>query len=156
MAGMETKSRTFQFRVFGEPKPQARPRAFARKIGSTYTARVYNPATAEAWKSQIAISARDSGLDGAMLQQWVCLEMHCAFQRPKSHYRSGKHSDLLKFAHENSRKTSKPDCDNLLKSALDAFSAIGAWRDDAQLVHIVVSKEWTTSASHTDFHIVGC
>ena len=37
-------------RVFGDPKGQPRPRAFAR--GGK--ARVYDPHTAEGWKSQVA------------------------------------------------------------------------------------------------------
>lgn len=146
-------SRTFRFVVIGEPKPQARPRAFVRKIGGKYAARVYDAGTAEHWKSQIAVSARDSGLDGAMLSSWVTIQMSCFFSRPKGHYRSGRNSMFLKLAHEETRKLSKPDCDNLLKSALDALSAIAAWKDDAQIVHAVVSKEWTLKGSFTEFYI---
>ncbi|MCH7474591.1 MAG: RusA family crossover junction endodeoxyribonuclease, partial [Gemmatimonadetes bacterium] len=45
---------TIQFFVEGDPKPQPRPRAFS--IGGT--ARVYDPHTAEGWKSAIADAAR--------------------------------------------------------------------------------------------------
>src|SRR4029077_12784124 len=57
-------SRIFRFVVIGDPKGQPRPRAFAKKIGiNTYVARVYDAASAEAWKSAIALSAREAGLD---------------------------------------------------------------------------------------------
>ena len=49
------------FIVDGEPKGQPRHRAFAvknKKTGS-WTTRAYNPGTAEEWKSQIAIAAKE-------------------------------------------------------------------------------------------------
>jgi Holliday junction resolvase RusA-like endonuclease len=152
---LDKMSRTFRFMVVGEPKGQPRPRAFARRIGFTYSARVYDSGSAEAWKSQIAISARDSGLDGVMMEGPVALQMCCYFSRPKHHYRSGKNSALIKFACEEVRKVSKPDLDNLLKAACDCLTALGAWQDDAQLNHVTVSKEWTTKRSFTEFYIVG-
>ena len=47
-----------EFIVYGEPKAQARPRAFARKVGGKFFARVYDAGTAEHWKSEIATCAR--------------------------------------------------------------------------------------------------
>ena len=150
-------SRTFRFVVIGEPKGQPRPRAFARKVGTTYTARVFEAGTAEAWKSEIALSARDAGLDGCMMTGWVTFQMACHFCRPKNHFRSGRNSHLLRFACEETRKLSKPDVDNLLKAATDALTALGAWKDDSQIVHACVSKEWTLKPkSFTEFYIVGC
>jgi Holliday junction resolvase RusA-like endonuclease len=150
-------SRTFRFVVIGDPKGQPRPRAFARKVSiNTYVARVYEAGTAEAWKSAIALSARESGLDGVMMTGWVTFQMSCFFARPKAHFRSGKNSHLLKFACEETRKVSKPDLDNLLKAATDCLTTLGAWKDDSQIVHAVVSKEWTLKPrSFTEFHIVG-
>jgi Holliday junction resolvase RusA-like endonuclease len=148
-------SRTFRFMVVGEPKGQPRPRAFARKVGNTYTARVFDAGTAEQWKSHISVCACEAGLNGVMMEGPIALQMCCYFRRPKSHYRSGKNSTLLKFACEEVRKTSKPDLDNLLKAACDCFTALGAWKDDAQLNHVTVSKEWTLRQSFTEFYIVG-
>jgi Holliday junction resolvase RusA-like endonuclease len=149
-------SRTFRFVVIGDPKGQPRPRAFARKIGNAYTARVFEAGTAEAWKSAIALSAREAGLAELPLIGWVTFQMSCYFARPKAHFRSGKHSGQLKFACEETRKVSKPDLDNLLKAATDCLTALGAWKDDAQIVHAVVSKEWTLKPrSFTEFYIVG-
>jgi Holliday junction resolvase RusA-like endonuclease len=150
-------SRTFRFVVIGEPKGQPRPRAFARKIGTSYHARVYDAGSAEGWKSAIALNAREAGLDGIMMEGPIAFQMCCFFTRPKSHYRSGKNHALLKFACEEVRKISKPDLDNLFKAATDCFTALGAWKDDAQIHHAVVSKEWTLKPrSFTEFYIVGC
>ena len=149
-------SRTFRFVVIGDPRGQPRPRAFARKVGNKFTARVFDAGTAENWKSEIALCAREAGLDGIMMTGWITFQMSCFFARPKSHYRSGKNSPLLKLACEEIRKISKPDVDNLLKAATDCLTTLGAWKDDAQIVHAVVSKEWTLKPkSFTEFYIVG-
>lgn len=51
------------------------------------------------------------------------------FQRPKSHFGSGKNSDKVK---ENAPKyhISKPDCDNLFKFVGDSLNGI-FWKDDS-------------------------
>ena len=91
-----------------------------------------------------------------MMTGWVTFQMSCFFTRPKAHFRSGKNSSLLKFACEETRKVSKPDLDNLLKAATDCLTALGAWKDDSQIVHAMVSKEWTLKPrSFTEFYIVG-
>lgn len=46
------------FRVFGTPKAQPRPRAFAKQLGGKAVARVYDAGTAEGWKGSIALAAR--------------------------------------------------------------------------------------------------
>ena len=50
--------RTISFSVDGEPKAQPRPKAFARNFGNKWQARVYDPGTAEGWKSLIAIAVK--------------------------------------------------------------------------------------------------
>jgi Holliday junction resolvase RusA-like endonuclease len=38
----------------------------------------------------------------------------------------------------------KPDCDNLAKAVLDCITQLGCfWRDDSQVVHLTISKEYT-------------
>lgn len=141
--------------VVGEPKAQPRPRAFAHKTGGKYTARVYSDATAEGWKNQIAVSARDAGLDGILMEGPVAIQVHCYFTRPKSHYRTGKNSIFLKEAHQEVRKINKPDLDNVMKAVKDCLTALGAWQDDCQVCHETISKEWTLKQSFTEFFIVG-
>lgn len=48
-----------QFRVYGVPKGQPRPKAFARNFGGKWQARVYDPGTAESFKSAIAAAAQN-------------------------------------------------------------------------------------------------
>ena len=115
--------------VLGDPKGQPRPKAFCRGGRAS----VYDPGTAEGWKSQIAVAAKEQGVAGLMLDMPLRVDITCYFRRPKSHYRTGKNSHILR---ENAPKwnASKPDRDNLDKAICDALTNLGVWRDDAQVV----------------------
>lgn len=72
---------TISFSVQGVPKGQPRPRAFAFKG----KARVFDPGTAEGWKSAIAEAARPH-LPREPLAGPVALEVAFSFPRPKKHF----------------------------------------------------------------------
>ena len=125
---------TIQFFVEGDPKPQPRLRAFS----INGTARVYDPHTAEGWKSAIADAARPHcppepwrGAVGVMLL--------FNFKRPKSHYRTGKRAGELREDVPDWH-TKKPDGDNLVKAVLDAMTLLGFWVDDSQVCSLEVDK----------------
>lgn len=124
------------FFVQGDPKGQPRAKAFHRN-GFT---RVYDPATAEGWKSQIAIAAKPFAqfvpLSGPVLAN---LEFY--FARPKSHYRTGKNAGELK-PNAPQWHTTKPDRDNLDKAVLDALSQLGMWNDDCQVCAGTIQKKY--------------
>lgn len=129
------------FLVTGEPKGQPRPRAFARKMGNKYVARVFDCGTAEGWKSQVALAAMpnkpDAPFDGP-----VGVSLAFTFARPKSHLLRGAVRETAPKCH-----TSKPDADNLAKAVLDALTALGAfWRDDSQVSRLTVSKHYGPTA----------
>ena len=127
---------TIQFFVDGDPKPQPRPRAFS----INGTARVYDPHTAEGWKSAIADAARPH----CPPEPWrgpVCITLTFRFRRPKSHYRSGKHQDQIK-PNAPIYHTGRPDSDNIAKAALDALTLLGFWKDDAQVCELNISKTY--------------
>ncbi len=115
------------FYAQGEPKGQPRPRAFGR--GKMI--RVYDPGTAEGWKNQIAVAAKEhipaSPLAGPL---YVRLEFY--FPRPRGHYRSGKFANTLKES-APAYQTSKPDIDNAIKAVLDALTILRFWNDDSQV-----------------------
>ena len=123
------------FFVPGQPKGQPRPRAFARRFGATWTARVYDPGTAEGWKSAIAIAAKEHIQNPHAGPLLVTLEFF--LQRPKAHFLRG-------VLRENSphHHTGKPDVDNLAKAVLDALTTIVAWSDDAIISELHVRKRY--------------
>ena len=120
---------TIAFRAYGDPKGQPRPRAFARGGKAS----VYDPGTAEGWKSQIAAAAQphlpDVPFDGP-----VAIKARFLFKRPKRLMRKRDPQDRI--AH-----TGKPDLDNCVKALLDCLTTIGMWRDDSQ-VWLTHSVKW--------------
>lgn len=123
--------------VPGDPKPQPRPRAFARKMGGKFVARVYDASTAEGWKAQIAEALRP------WVGRWfatgpVLVVLQFVFRRPESHYRkSGYLKDSTPRDH-----VGRPDLDNLAKAVLDCCTTLGLWRDDGQVCDLALSKRY--------------
>lgn len=115
----------------GEPKGQPRPRAFARNG----IVRVYDPGTAEGWKSQIAMAAKPHIPEEPMLGTFS-VAIHAVFSRPKAHRRAnGQVKPTAPCYH-----VTKPDCDNVAKAVLDALTTVGMWRDDRQVARLTVDK----------------
>ena len=116
-----------EFFAEGIPKGQPRPRAFARKMGGKFVARVYDDASAEGWKSCIA---------AAPIVGPVRLRLWFAMPRPQGHRRvSGEVKETAPLYH-----TSKPDCDNLQKAVMDAMTTLGFWWDDSQVCSVETHK----------------
>lgn len=127
-----------QFAVSGEPKPQPRPRAFARKLaGGGYAARVFDAGTAEAWKSLVAQAAKP-WLPATPCQEALRLSLVFEFARPKAHFTT---RGVLR-ANAPCHPMGKGDVDNLAKAVLDALTQIGLWRDDGQVVKLEVVKRY--------------
>ena len=62
-------------------------------------------------------------------------------KRPKSHYRTGKYSDLIKDRFKNIIHTKKPDIDNLIKFVLDALSGQNGFFLDDNLIESIYAKK---------------
>lgn len=113
------------FRVYGEPKAQPRPRAFAKKIGSTFTARVYDAGTAEEWKGLIALEVRGL-LPPVPLEGPIRLDATFLFDRPKRLLRKRDPDERIPHV-------AKPDRDNLEKALLDCLTQLRLLVDDCQV-----------------------
>lgn len=126
---------TLSFFAEGLPKGQPRPRAFARKFGDKWSARVYDAGTAEGWKSAVALAAKPH-LPSEPLTGALCLSVNFHMPRPKAHFR--KNGDVKEGA--PGYPIGKPDADNLVKAVLDCLTQLGVWRDDTQIVYMHVRK----------------
>lgn len=75
------------------------------------------------------------------------LRDHLAKYRPESHLQGGIRL-MVKWCfprgrHQNGEyRITKPDTDNLQKLLKDVMTAVGFWRDDAQVASEIVEKFW--------------
>lgn len=123
-----------KFFASGAPKGQPRPKAFSR--GGI--ASVYDPATAEGWKSQIAIAARQC-IPAAPLPMPLYLHLEFYMPRPGGHYVGGKKDRPIRPSAPGYH-TGNPDADNLAKAVMDALTILRMWGDDAQVADLRVRK----------------
>jgi Holliday junction resolvase RusA-like endonuclease len=130
------------FFIHGDPKGQPRPRAFARKMGAKYVARVYDSDVADEWKRAVNVA-----LVKAINEQKPIFNAEGTFEvvasfwmrRPKSHFNAGGFVKL----NAPVRHGQKPDADNLVKLVLDRITQHqGIWRDDSQVAYLTVAKYW--------------
>ena len=91
------------------------------------------------WKfciDEVMLRHADKKIEGAFS---VTLEFY--LPRPKSHFRTGKFSHLMKDD-APSEHLCKGDVDNLTKTVLDQMTKMKYWKDDSQVVQLKVSKQW--------------
>jgi Holliday junction resolvase RusA-like endonuclease len=117
--------RYFRFVVPGLPVAKGRPR-FAR-VGSFVKA--YTPEATVRFEERVRLHAREAGVE---IINEGAVELRVVAYWPM------KGSPLKRGIRPACLKTTKPDCDNILKTC-DALNGI-AWRDDAQVVRATVEK----------------
>lgn len=108
-------------------KPLAQPRQRHALIGGHV--RNYLPADHPVNGFKLEIRSK---WDTPLTLNPVACEITAIFPRPQS--KTKKRGPNPRLSH-----TSKPDCDNVAKSVCDALNGV-AWKDDSQVVHLVVRK----------------
>jgi Holliday junction resolvase RusA-like endonuclease len=114
----------------GIPDVKVRPRF-------TKNGHAYDP---NAQQKEASIQKAEISGDDHIYAGPVDVEFIFVFPRPKSHYRTGKNSSLLR---DNAPKycLNKKDIDNMEKFYSDSFNCI-AWADDCQIVMSSAMKRW--------------
>lgn len=127
-----------EFTIPGEPREKSRPRVVRLKNGASTS---YTPDKTVAYEELARQRFR---------QQWpsvelpfpdktpVCVTITACFGIPKSASRKTRAAMLS----GQNYPTKKPDVDNVIKIVLDALNGF-AWHDDAQVVLLQVTKEYT-------------
>lgn len=135
---------TITFEVHGTPKGQPRARAFAQRFGNKFSARMYDPGTADEWKETVYLGLRtalrtfgDQPSLGAFK-----VSMRFVMPRPKSHFgKKGLKPSAPRYVF------GKPDIDNLTKLVLDVITKDGrVWRDDSQVITLLAYKEYAEAS----------
>lgn len=123
--GIEPWEEVFHCVAYGEPKAQPRFRSFAFRRAGKPTARVYDPGTAEGWKSTLAEAFRPH-IPPKPLACPLRLEVDAYFKRPKRLLR--KKDPDGRIPHDL-----KPDFDNLGKPFGDVMQTLGIVDDDKRI-----------------------
>ena len=135
------------FTVIGNPKALKRHRHF--KFGT------YDPSKKDK-KSFYIKSLSHKPIQP--LSGNLFLDIKFYFNRPKSHYRTGKYKDLLKQAAPKYYHSQKPDIDNLVKFVADAIQGQDRFiLDDSMICSLKASKMWVGEGekSRTEVSIFG-
>ena len=149
-----------EFFTPGEPVGQPRPRACVRgkrkaglvkrvckrcglttqEISFKATAGVYDPDTAEEWKTRVALAAK-RWRPKAPLEGPIRLTIHHHMPRPLEHWKARRAGGVLR-EDAPQHHTVKYDLDNLEKAAMDALTKAGIWRDDCQVCQKIGTKRY--------------
>lgn len=102
-----------------------------------------NPAKLKAWRSYVTMKARQAAAAAVFLKLEgpVRVSLRFTFQRPKSHYGTGRNKATLKDSAPAYMLT-KPDVDKLTRAILDSLTDAKAYRDDSQVVVLEVVKSY--------------
>jgi len=117
--------------------PIAQPRQRHTQHGRNYVPKSH---PIHAFKAAVMAACREHGPE-TTLEGPVWLHVAFSFPRPKSHMGTGRNAGKLKPS-APVRHVQRPDVDNLAKGVMDAMTQAGVWRDDDQIVRLIVAKAW--------------
>lgn len=127
--------------VSGVPIPQGSKTVVPGRKGRRAYLRDSNGKTLKPWRKRVRAAAEDATryIDtvAGPVQVWV----RFTFDRPASHYRTGRNAHLLRNG-APAWPTSKNDVDKLQRAIFDALTDAKVWVDDGQVVDVRARKFW--------------
>lgn len=137
------------FTVYGKPAQMGSKKAFVR--GGRAIITDDNSQKRKQWANAVASVAAEAMARGDLITGPVWLRAVFCFARPKSHFGSGKNSDVLKESAPQ-KHAQTPDLDKLLRCLCDALTGV-VFRDDSQVCHVVCSRVWTTGQERCEVNL---
>lgn len=125
-------------RALGLPGPQGSKRHVGNGVMVESSAKVKPWRDIVAWRT---IEARTKVRGWRPLLGPVALSVIFTFDRPRSHYGTGRNSRLL-LPSAPPRPDVRPDLDKILRATKDALTTGQAYRDDAQVVEMRGLGKW--------------
>lgn len=137
------------FRVDGVPAPQGSVQGFAVRKGGKPTGRVVITADnkkTQPWRQAILDEYRTACNAWAICNPEgftgpVSVTLRFWLPRPAAHYGTGRNAHQVRPG-APAYPGVKPDLDKLVRAVLDALTAAGVWRDDAQVAELVTWKNY--------------
>lgn len=127
---------TLAFVVYGKPAAQG------SKIRTKYALRDSNDHQLTPWRNSVSLSAHLEQQGAARIDHPVHVRCVFYFDRPKSHYRTGRNAHLLRD-NAPTVPTRVGDIDKLQRALLDGITDSGVWVDDSLVTSIRAEKRWT-------------
>ena len=119
--------------VDGKPAPQG------SKTRNQHGAIYESNKSVGPWREAVRAETQLAMAEASQELNPVSVRIRFRLTRPRSHYGSGRNALTVK-ASAPRWPTSKPDADKLARAVLDGLTAGGAYKDDAQVVHLEVWK----------------
>jgi Holliday junction resolvase RusA-like endonuclease len=119
-----------QFTAYGIPAPKGSTKAFFRP-GMKFPVVTEDNKHTRPWEAIVKDAALQEMMRKSLTMSTGPLHLHVDFHMPRP-------KSLPKRV---SHHTKKPDLDKLLRAVKDALTGI-VWHDDAQVVHVVASKDY--------------
>jgi len=135
---------TVGFTVYGRPMPRGSKRAFViQRKGKPGVAMADSNPKSKDWMEQVR-SAAGSAYSGQLLAGPILLQLSFAFLRPRSHYGTGRNSNVLKPSAPREHAQT-PDLDKLIRCVSDGLTGV-VFQDDKQVSEILAAKCWTEAS----------
>lgn len=129
-------------RVHGTPIPQGSKRIVRRGRGKTERTFLLdnNEDKLHPWRDHVRTATADACRYHDTITGPVRVWLHFAFQRPTSHYRTGRNAHILKDNAPTYPGRTCGDIDKLTRAVLDALTDAEVWVDDSQVVDVRARK----------------
>lgn len=118
--------------VRGNPAPQGSKRGFYNKKAKRVILVEQLDDRIKSWRDSVVSAAIEARAGALPMEGPLLVAMVFTLVRPRSHYRTGKHSDQLRDD-APVRPKSTPDLSKLARSTEDALTTARVWSDDAQV-----------------------
>lgn len=138
-----------QMTVYGTPAPMGSKRAFVR--GGRAILTDDNSEKRRNWANAVSARAAEVMHGLPVITRPVALRIKFYFQRPKSHFGTGKNAESLKGS-APVKHFQSPDLDKLVRCVGDALTGI-VYRDDALIHTVWASRFWTTEQERAEMEI---
>ena len=132
-------SEGIEFTVYGAPVPQGSKRLLRGNIVDMAKPEL------RSYRQDLHVTALQAMEGASPFLEPVSVRIMFSIPRPKSHYGTGRNSHIQK-PNLPIAPAKTPDIDKLARAVLDALTG-AAFRDDAQVVGLTLSKVW---ADHSD------
>lgn len=127
------------FKLYARPVQQGSKTAGTAGDGRAFV-RDANAATLKPYRTQLKEQAIDAWRFHDQLEGPVRMWVRFTFDRPPSHYRTGRNAALTRASAPSHPGRADGDLDKLVRAVCDALTDARVWADDTQLVDLRARK----------------